>query len=56
MSYLDELGSNLKNYCYIGNQRPRICLIAKFGSKTKILKGCVRYIFASLFFRSKREH
>ena len=28
----------LKNHCHIWNQRPRICLIAKFGGKIKILK------------------
>ena len=27
-----------KNYSHIWNQRPRICLITKFGGKTKILK------------------
>ena len=28
----------LKNHCHVWNQRPRICLIAKFGSKTKNFK------------------
>ena len=27
-----------KYYCHVSNQRPRICLSAKFGAKTKILK------------------
>ena len=27
-----------KNYCPFCNQRPRVCLIVKFGAETKILK------------------
>ena len=28
----------LKQYCHIPNQHPRICLIAKSGEETKMLK------------------
>ena len=31
--YFAFFGWNLKQYCHIWNQRPRICLIAKFGAK-----------------------
>ena len=32
------------------------CKKPKLMQKTSIFKGCVCYIFASLFFKSKREH
>ena len=38
MSYLGVLRDSFENYCHISNQPPRICLIAKFGGKTRILK------------------
>ena len=38
MPYLGVLRDNFENYCHISNQPPRICLIAKFGGKTRILK------------------
>ena len=28
----------LKNYCHFRNQRPQICIIAKFGAETKVVK------------------
>ena len=42
-------GWNLKSHCHIWNQRPRICLNAKFGAKIKILKfktkKCLNWVF-----------
>ena len=29
---------NIANYCRISNQRPRICLVAEFCAKIKVLK------------------
>ena len=48
MPYLANVGREFeKNYCYIGNQDPRFCLIANFGIKMKILKfGTKNVLFA----------
>ena len=38
----------LKNYCHIYNQRPSICVIAKFRAKTRIPKfGTKKVLFGS---------
>ena len=49
MTCLGVLGSNLKNHCYIRNQRPQICFIAKFGVKIKILKFGSKNVLIAYF-------
>ena len=46
-----------KSYCYIWNQHPRICLIAKFCEKTKMLKfGTKNALFGYFWARILRNY